>query len=268
MKRLMIVAMIAMAGLVFADEVKVPAAGSAPAAKPVRRGRPRGLAPSGGLVHKPITGKIVRVVNAQSLVAADEVAKIVNEMRLTFALPFECVPGTTDAACPLTLIEQTKADANVGAVVALVADDKLPSVLVAPETGWSILNVKALAKDEPAPAKLLNRTTKEIWRASTMALGAYTSTYTPCVMSGVASLADLDANFAVKPCPEPFNKVMDYSKKLGINQITFASYRQACREGWAPAPTNDVQKAIFEQIKAEKERGPTSPLKIVPPTQK
>jgi hypothetical protein len=32
-----------------------------------------------------------------------------------------------------------------------------------------------------------------------------------------------------------------------------------------PAHTNEYQKAIWEQVKADKERGPTNPLKIPPP---
>ena len=39
-------------------------------------------------------------------------------------------------------------------------------------------------------------------------------------------------------------------------------------EGWAPAPTNDIQKAIFERVKADKERGPSKPLTIAPPAKK
>jgi len=47
-----------------------------------------------------------------------------------------------------------------------------------------------------------------------------------------------------------------------------ATYRRACHLGWAPPPTNDVQRAIWEKIKAEKERGPTKPITIPPPNAK
>ena len=40
---------------------------------------------------------------------------------------------------------------------------------------------------------------------------------------------------------------------LGIPKITLKPYKIACEEGWAPAPTNDIQKAIWEKVKAEKE---------------
>ena len=42
-------------------------------------------------------------------------------------------------------------------------------------------------------------------------------------------------------------------KKKNIGRTRRASYKVACEEGWAPAPTNDFQKAIWEKVKAEKE---------------
>jgi hypothetical protein len=59
-----------------------------------------------------------------------------------------------------------------------------------------------------------------------------------------------------------------YLKSLGVTPAEMTTYRKACREGWAPAPTNDIQKAIWEQVKADKERGPTNPLKISMPKRK
>jgi len=35
-------------------------------------------------------------------------------------------------------------------------------------------------------------------------------------------------------------------------------------EGWAPAPTNAYQRAVWDEVKSEKERGPSNALKIVP----
>ena len=55
---------------------------------------------------------------------------------------------------------------------------------------------------------------------------------------------------------------------MGITPYRRTTYREACQEGWAPQPTNDVQKAIWEQVKADKERGPTNPITIPPPNQK
>ena len=37
--------------------------------------------------------------------------------------------------------------------------------------------------------------------------------------------------------------------KRGIPTLRHGTYRSACEHGWAPAPTNDVQKAIWEEAK-------------------
>ena len=41
-----------------------------------------------------------------------------------------------------------------------------------------------------------------------------------------------------------------YLGALGVVPAETATYRQACREGWAPAPTNDVQRAIWDRYRA------------------
>ena len=39
------------------------------------------------------------------------------------------------------------------------------------------------------------------------------------------------------------------AEKLGIKPARMTTYRKAVEEGWAPAPTNDFQKAIWEEAK-------------------
>jgi hypothetical protein len=63
-------------------------------------------------------------------------------------------------------------------------------------------------------------------------------------------------------------KVIRFMSHWGIERAERMTYEVACREGFAPAPTNDIQKAIWERIKADKERGPTNPLKIPMPKKK
>jgi hypothetical protein len=49
-----------------------------------------------------------------------------------------------------------------------------------------------------------------------------------------------------------------YLSRIGVTQPEFTTYRKACKEGWAPTPTNDVQKAIWDRIHAT----PKNPMKI------
>ena len=48
------------------------------------------------------------------------------------------------------------------------------------------------------------------------------------------------------------------ANRLGILPVRTTTYLQACQEGWAPMPTNAVQKAIWEKVRAI----PQSPMKI------
>ena len=79
-----------------------------------------------------------------------------------------------------------------------------------------------------------------------------------------SSLEELDANNSLKPAPDGINAFMNNAAAYGMTPLTIASYRTACRNGWAPAPTNDIQKAIWDEIHAM----PTEPLKIKPETKK
>ena len=57
-------------------------------------------------------------------------------------------------------------------------------------------------------------------------------------------------------------RMAKYLKSRGVTSSVMTTYKSACEQGWAPAPTNDVQKAIWERAKSDKERGPTNPIRI------
>jgi hypothetical protein len=40
-------------------------------------------------------------------------------------------------------------------------------------------------------------------------------------------------------------------QKRGIPQLERTTYRLAVKEGWAPAPTNDIQRAVWDKVKAD-----------------
>jgi len=51
---------------------------------------------------------------------------------------------------------------------------------------------------------------------------------------------------------------------MGMAAPKLVPYLKACQEGWAPVPTNDYQKAVWERVRSEKERGPANGLRIEP----
>ena len=60
------------------------------------------------------------------------------------------------------------------------------------------------------------------------------------------------------------------SKPLNVPSLRRAQYIVAAREGWAPPPTNDIQKAIWDRVKAEKAAAATNapPAKVALPPAK
>lgn len=49
--------------------------------------------------------------------------------------------------------------------------------------------------------------------------------------------------------PMSMKMIVANCNKRGIPTLRHGTYRSACEHGWAPAPTNDVQKAIWEEAK-------------------
>jgi len=52
--------------------------------------------------------------------------------------------------------------------------------------------------------------------------------------------------------PEPYMKIRKTAQKMEIANSILVPYRKACEEGWAPMPTNAIQKAIWDEVKAKK----------------
>ena len=53
-------------------------------------------------------------------------------------------------------------------------------------------------------------------------------------------------------------KMQKMWNRFGVSKERRVPYRVACQQGWAPAPTNDYQKAVWEEVHAV----PSDPMKI------
>ena len=217
--------------------------------------RAAAIARLGGFIQAPVTGLVVRIVNQQRIVPEEAIRACIGKIQSFIHYGIEIV-GTEPS------------DGRTAARVELVEEGDAPTLLIAPEDKWGRLNVSRLASDSPNTDTLRLRFEKELWRCYCMTLGASNSNYSPCVMHTVFSLADLDGDISRMACPEVQDKVQRVCRKLKVDFTRLVTYKKACIEGWAPAPTNDVQKAIWEQVKADKERGPTNPIRIEPPKKK
>ena len=266
MKRL-IIAMAAcacMAALAQSQVGPTRAAARKLTAEEIRERQRRHTERLGGRLVKPgsMKGRFL-FLDAQERVGADagsgEVAKKVN-----FFVQFDAYAAKGPAPT-LKTADKALADSGANAAVFLVDDDVLPALLVAPERRWAFVNVRPLAADKPDQERLEFRTRSELWRAFAMVLGAGDTESTACVMNPCVSLADLDKAESGMISMEPLATIQAHAKKIGITPYIRAFYRTACREGWAPAPTNQYQQAIWDKVMSDNERGPTNPITIPPP---
>lgn len=200
----------------------------------------------GGLVTRPVSGKSVRLMTKTDKVSVADLEKIAEQITSLLGFKVECVDGSSQTS------------QRTGCLIAIVYQENGPTLLVAPEDPWASINVKNLLADNPNATLLKNRVAKEVWRAFGYAMGAANSNMQPCLMRPIYGLKDLDAEKVSILCPEPLSGIAMSANRLNIAYIRSCSYKTACEEGWASAPTNDIQKAIWEEVHTP----PEKPLKI------
>ena len=202
----------------------------------------------GGMVSQPIVGKVLRIVCATDYADAKTLDARMQSMRSATGMPVEVVT--------------TNRDCNAAATVTIMDDTAADSLLIAPESGWAKVNIRSLMRDAPDKDKLMGRLAKEVWRAMALLLGAGYSDIQPDVMSLVTDARQLDAIKAETPIPYTYNRMIDTATKLGVHASRSVSYRQACMEGWAPEPKDDVQRKIRDEVEDAKKKAPGKPIKI------
>lgn len=159
---------------------------------------------------------------------------------------------------PAAALKASGADA----AVVVVDSPDAPEILLAPNDRWAVVNVAKIVDDLPsAKAKdrfRAPRVRKQIIKAFCALMGGSASQYEGNIMN-TTSTRELDLVEEQFPV-DVVDKVQKQCRHLGITQAEYVSYKTACRQGWAPQPTNDVQKAIWDKIHAM----PTAPIKIKP----
>ena len=148
--------------------------------------------------------------------------------------------------------------ANAGVVIDFKNTDYPATFVVAPENGYGMLNVSKLKADNPSEETFKKRLQKEAWRTFVYALGGGNDNQPKCIMKPIATLKELDELEALCPCPMSSGSILSGAARFGVQPRSRVTYRTACEEGWAPAPTNDIQKAIWEKVHSV----PDKPIKI------
>jgi hypothetical protein len=205
------------------------------------------LARSGGFIPVPSTGPTLLFLNTQTRVAPAEVQETSEQIKKVLSLPI--VFRNQPSSAPVADAVNALADTKTAAVIVIGDSAGYPSLLIAPENRWAFVNVAALNGPNVSAATLAERVQKEMWRAFGYLMGAAHSNFEPCLLKPVLAPDDLDALKPKTLCPEPFGKIMAQAKRLGLQPARMTTYRKAVEEGWAPEPTTDSQRAIWNELR-------------------
>ena len=192
-------------------------------------------ADTGGYITKadPANGKVA-IVNSQSRV---------DETTLNITARYY-----REYASKMPFIVVSKSDLLTKFSVEVVHDsDKMHSLTLYPDERRAIVNVAMLVGDNPSKEKLAMRTRQEVSRAIAFLVGGG-SQYPGTLAGSITRIQDLDRFNNDEMPPDVFMRIETNLKEAGVRPIYRATYRQACEEGWAPEPTNELQQAIWKQV--------------------
>ena len=256
MKKLVFAAIAAVTfGVALAEETAAPAAEKpkVPRSELIRRSQMKQF---GGMVVRPgsLKGKVV-IANATATVDDAVLEKIATEYKKLVKITIETAKSEKPSLANVSaLVEKLDAEA-----VLFVTDDaSLPPLLCAPESRWTIVNIAGLSKGGATAPVLAGRIRKEVSRGFAYLAGAANSTFSNSLMSAVTKPQTLDYLNDEMPPVEVVARFPEYLKGLGVTPILHVTYKQACQEGWAPAPTNEYQQVFWNLANGE----PKNPIKI------
>lgn len=232
------------------------------AAVPAADGNTNMLQRTGGTITPPDNGKRVVLVNTCDA-STNSINQLLNLSDRMFHIPVKLVNEAAKTECPYKGAKAYKGE-KAPAVIYIYKGEKDGPIL-------TIHMEDAIATVNTTPLRSINgeietdRLTKELLRGYGVILGAYYSAKLPSVLEPVYGVGQID-NIRVKMfSPMHLSAIMHGAKLLDLPLLRPTTYQMACRMGWAPAPTNEYQKAIWDAAHNEKERGPAKALKITPP---
>ena len=168
------------------------------------------------------------------------------------------VDGTVPKdGCLVTKMGEIMSQQKADFLIAVVDKAGLPASLIALESRWAILNVAALEDGLKSPDGLTDRARKEFVRVFCALSGGFSSQFKVPLINSVVKVSDLDS--CESDPPADINaRLRPYLELRGVKPEQKITYRKACEQGWAPTPTNEFQKAVWDKVHAI----PSKPMKI------
>ena len=216
------------------------------------------LKATGGLIEIPGQGKIV-IVNGQTKIGAEAISERVEALKKVVRVNIEsttcekCQKGECAEGCIVKAIQLPE---GAQAAVFIINNPELPMSLIATEAGWGILNVAGLNEGKEFKT--------EFNRVAIMTFGGCVSQFKGSPMQTVRGTNDLNKLIGDGFTFDAVQSMMKNLQNVGVTQAKRSTYKKLCQEGTAPAPENEYQKAIFEQVKAEQSEAPSNPIRINP----
>ena len=208
-------------------------------------------------------GKMV-VFDFQDKISAATVEISLDYFRHMTRITIERADGSRDWS--LAKASEIMRSSNCKAAIFIIDDSSLPLTLSSVEMRWGLVNVSRMDEGNVSASTMKNRFKKLFARAFGYSFGAGDAMPMMGAMVPLkeGTMREIDAIPDPAFTPQGVAAIQNHLMMIGIYGERLVSYRRACIEGWAPPPTNDVQKAIWERVHSEKERGPSHGLKISP----
>ena len=219
--------------------------------------RPEVLKKTGGFVDSPAAGTAIVVVDARAKSggAPDQFATVYRDLS-KMLVTVEKTP-LKEGTCPVTLAAERLAAHKAAFAMVVIDEEKYSGLMVIPEDRLVVVNA-AKYKEGADPVRREERVIKELWRGLGFVSGIGYAPFKNDVFQPVYTIPELDALEYQVMQPMNFQKMYGMMAKYGIKRARHIPYRLACMEGWAAQPTNEYQKAIWEQV----HKLPEKPIKI------
>ena len=220
------------------------AATNAPAST-VEERRERFMRRTGGFLEIPASGARIALLDArvESDKAPDTVAETIQRTMRYGVEVARIGPGGV-APYDRALAERKGRGAAVAVMVADAGDDA-PVLAIYPEDRVAVVNASRLhlgASDADREERLV----KELWRAFGFVSGCGYAGTDASVMQPISSPVELDGIKWSIVSPMSFQQISRMLSKYGAIAGGRTTYRRAVEEGWAPAPTNEYQQAVWD----------------------
>lgn len=218
------------------------------------------LVKTGGYIERPgVKPGMISIVSVQKEVPESDLKDVAEKMIKHLHLKVPVM--TREESCSVNDMERIMKESEADFSVFVIDDANTKQTLgVFPDQKYAFVNVAQLRADGGEGAFLKARTRKELTRAILFVAGGASSQGDNNIMGPMRGIRDLDKVTDDSIPIDVVARVYKYLPMVGCNTRTTVPYRTAVMEGWAPAPTNEYQKAIWDRINAK----PTNPIKIKP----